>query len=147
MSEQRGSSGVAGVVKATPGAIGYADVAYALTNKLRFAKVKNKAGAFATPGIRGAIAASKSVKTIPADNAISIVDPPASAGKLAYPISTFVWAIVPLQSKQAKPVKQFLLFAISKTGQALGRSCCTHRSRTVCGSRRPRRSRRSSRPS
>ena len=54
----RGSSGVAGVVKSTPGAIGYADVAYALTNKLRFAKVRNKAGAFATPGIRGAVAAA-----------------------------------------------------------------------------------------
>jgi len=116
----RGSSGVAGVVKSTPGAIGYADVAYALNNKLRFAKVKNKAGAFATPGIRGAVAASKSVKSVPADNAISLVDPPASAGKLAYPISTFTWVIVPLEAKQAKPVKQFLLFAISKTGQALG---------------------------
>jgi phosphate transport system substrate-binding protein len=116
----RGSSGVAGVVKNTPGAIGYADVAYALNNKLRFAKVKNKAGAFATPGIRGAVAAAGSLKSIPADNAISIVDPPASAGKLAYPISTFTWAIIPLQAKQAKPVKQFLLFAISKPGQALG---------------------------
>lgn len=116
----RGSSGVAGVVKNTPGAIGYADVAYALANKIRFAKVQNKAGAFATPGIRGAIAAAASIKTIPADNAISIVNPPKSAGKLAYPISTYTWAIVPLQAKNAKPVKRFLLFAISKTGQALG---------------------------
>ena len=111
---------MAGVVKNTPGAIGYADVAYALDNKLRFAKVKNKAGAFATPGIRGAVAAAGSIKTIPADNAISLVDPPASAGKLAYPIATYTWAIVPLAAKQAKPVKQFLLFAISKTGQASG---------------------------
>ena len=45
-------------MKNTPGAIGYADVAYALTNKLRFAKVKNKAGVFATPGIRAATAAA-----------------------------------------------------------------------------------------
>jgi len=116
----RGNSGVSGVVKSTPGAIGYADVAYALSNKLRFAKVRNKARAFATPGIRGAVAAAKSIKSIPADNALSLVDPPASAGKLAYPISTFTWVIVPLEAKQAKPLKQFLLFAISKTGQALG---------------------------
>jgi len=116
----RGSSGVAGVVKATPGAIGYADVAYALQNKLRFAKVKNKAGAYATPGIRGAVAAASSVKTIPSDNAISLVDPPASAGKLAYPIATYTWVIVPTQSKQASAVKRFLLFAISKPGQQLG---------------------------
>ena len=61
----RGSSGVSGVVTSTPGAIGYADVAYALQNKLRFAKVKNKAGAYATPGIRGAVAAAATIKTIP----------------------------------------------------------------------------------
>ena len=116
----RGSSGVAGVVKSTPGAIGYADVAYALNNKLRFAKIKNKAGAFATPGIRGAAAAAAAVKTIPADNAISLVDPPKSAGRLAYPIATYTWVIVPLQAKNAKPMKTFLLFAISKVGQGLG---------------------------
>ena len=81
----RGSSGVAGVVKSTPGAIGYADVAYALTNKLRFAKVKNKAGVYATPGIRGAVAAASTIKTIPPDNAISIVDPPASARRRSSP--------------------------------------------------------------
>jgi phosphate transport system substrate-binding protein len=115
----RGSSGVSGVVKATPGAIGYADVAYALQNKLRFAKVRNKAGAYATPGIRGAVAAGSSVK-IPPDNAISIVDPPKSAGRIAYPISTYSWVIVPTESKQAAAVKRFLLFAISKQGQALG---------------------------
>ncbi len=123
----RGSSGVSGVVKSTPGAIGYADVAYALSNKLRFAKVRNSYGLFATPGIRGAIAAAKSIKSIPADNAISIVDPPKQTGKAAikatkaaYPISTFTWVIVPLESKQAAAVKKFLLYTISKPGQAQG---------------------------
>ena len=117
----RGSSGVAGVVKNTPGAIGYADVAYALTNKLRFAKVRNKAGVFATPGIRAATAAASTIKTMPADNAVSIVDPPVTKKtKLAYPISTFTWVIVPLEAKNAKELKQFFLFAISKPGQQLG---------------------------
>jgi phosphate transport system substrate-binding protein len=117
----RGSSGVAGVVANTPGAVGYADVAYALANKLRFAKVRNKAGVFATPGIRGAVAAASTIKTIPADNGISIVDPPATAKtKLAYPISTFTWVITPLQAKNAVALKRFFLFAISKPGQQLG---------------------------
>ena len=117
----RGSSGVAGVVKNTPGAIGYADVAYALTNKLRFAKVRNKAGVFATPGIRAAAAAASTIKTVPPDNAISIVDPPVTKKtKLAYPISTFTWVIVPLEAKNAKELKQFFLFTISKPGQQLG---------------------------
>ena len=117
----RGSSGVSGVVKNTPGAIGYADVAYALTNKLRFAKVRNKAGVYATPGIRAAEAAASTIKTVPADNAISIVDPPVTKKtRLAYPISTFTWVIVPLEAKNAKELKQFFLFAISKQGQQLG---------------------------
>jgi phosphate transport system substrate-binding protein len=118
----RGSSGVAGVVTNTPGGIGYADVAYALTNHLHFAKVRNKGGVFATPGIRAAAAAASTVKTMPADNGISIVDPPANTKttKNAYPISTFTWVIVPLEAKSAKEVKQFLLFVISKQGQALG---------------------------
>src|SRR6266536_575833 len=37
----RGSSGVAGIVKNTAGAIGYADIAYALTNHIQFARVQN----------------------------------------------------------------------------------------------------------
>ena len=118
----RGSSGVAGVVSSTPGAIGYADVAYAIKNKLRFARVKNKAGVYATPGIRAGAAAASTVTSLPPDNAISIVDPPASAKtKIAYPISTFVWVIAPLDSGKAKLLKQFLLFAISNQGQALGK--------------------------
>jgi phosphate transport system substrate-binding protein len=117
----RGSSGVSGVVTNTPGGIGYADVAYALTNHLRVAKVRNKAGVFATPGIRAAAAAASTIKTMPADNAVSIVDPPVGKKtKNAYPISTFTWVIVPLEAKNAQAVKRFLLFAISKPGQALG---------------------------
>ena len=118
----RGSSGVAGIVTSTPGAIGYADVAYAVKNKIRFAAVKNKHGDFATPGIRAGAAAASTVTSVPADNAISIVNPPASdKTKIAYPISTFVWVIVPQTSSKAKLIKQFLLFAISNQGQALGR--------------------------
>ena len=116
----RGSSGVAGIVTSTPGAIGYADVAYALNNHLHVARVKNKAGVYATPGIRAGAAAAATIKSVPPDNAISIVDPPASA-KAAYPISTFTWVIAPIESKKAKLLKQFLLFAISNQGQGLGK--------------------------
>jgi phosphate transport system substrate-binding protein len=117
----RGSSGVSGVVTNTPGGIGYADVAYALTNHLRVAKMRNKAGVFATPGIRAAAAAASTIKTMPADNAVSIVDPPlGKKTKTAYPISTFTWVIVPQEAKNAQAVKRFILFAISKQGQGLG---------------------------
>ena len=54
----RGSAGVSGVVTRTPGAVGYADIAYALANKLQFAAVQNKSGKYALPGIRGIKAAA-----------------------------------------------------------------------------------------
>ena len=49
----RGSSGVTGVVRQTAGALTYVDVAYSIQNKLQFATIRNRAGKFATPGLRG----------------------------------------------------------------------------------------------
>src|SRR5919198_3241574 len=54
----RGSSGVAGAVSQTPGGIGYVDVAFALKNHLKFFAMKNKSGKFATPGLKGILAAA-----------------------------------------------------------------------------------------
>jgi phosphate transport system substrate-binding protein len=115
----RGSSGVAGAVKSTEGSIGYTDVAYALGNKLRFFAVQNAAGKFETPGIKPTIAAANTVKSVPADNAISIVNPPKSASG-AYPCATFTYIIVRPNSPNRQLLKQWILFAISSTGQKLG---------------------------
>jgi phosphate transport system substrate-binding protein len=115
----RGSSGVAGAVKSTEGAIGYTDVAYALANKLRFFALQNAAGNFETPGIKPTIAAANTVKSVPADNAISIVNPPKSA-KGAYPCATFTYIIVRPNSPNRQLLKQWILFAISPTGQKIG---------------------------
>jgi phosphate transport system substrate-binding protein len=56
------------------------------------------------------------VESIPADNAISIVDPPASAAT-AYPLSTFTYAIVPQKSGKADLLKPFLTYAITTEQQ------------------------------
>ncbi len=61
----KGSSGVSGVVKNTDGAIGYADVAYALKNHLKFMAVKNASGKFTTPGLRGIKAAAATIPRRP----------------------------------------------------------------------------------
>src|SRR5437870_775220 len=53
----RGSSGVAGVVKSTEGALTYVDAAYSVNNKFQFALIQNRAGGFTTPGVRGVTAA------------------------------------------------------------------------------------------
>src|SRR5919109_905997 len=94
---QRGSSGVAAGVSQTPGGIGYVDVAYALHNHLKYFAMQNKSGKYATPGLKGILAAASSDQKPDANNALSIVNPPKKF-KLAYPISTYTYVILPLQS-------------------------------------------------
>ena len=57
-SGARASAGVTGVVDRTEGGITYADVAYALANKLKFARVQNAAKKFTLPGLRSITAAA-----------------------------------------------------------------------------------------
>jgi phosphate transport system substrate-binding protein len=115
----RGSSGVAATVSQTPGAIGYVDVAYAKANHLKFLAIKNRSGKFTTPGLRGILAAATSDQKPNAQtNELSIVNPPKKYD-LAYPISTYTYVIVPLQSTKAKELKKFLFWAVTK-GQAFG---------------------------
>jgi phosphate transport system substrate-binding protein len=116
----KGSSGVAATLSQTNGAITYVDIAYSLKNHFTFAAVKNSAGKYQLPGLRGIAAAAASVKKLPADNAISIVNPSKKA-KLAYPISTFTWVIVPLQTGKAPELRSFIGWAITK-GQTFGPS-------------------------
>jgi phosphate transport system substrate-binding protein len=115
----RGSSGVAATVAQTPGAIGYVDVAYAKANHLKFLAMKNRSGKYTTPGLRGILAAATSDQKPNAQtNELSIVNPPKKYD-LAYPISTYTYVIVPLQSAKAPELKKFLFWAVTK-GQAFG---------------------------
>jgi phosphate transport system substrate-binding protein len=116
----RGSSGVSALVKQTPGAIGYADIAYAKTNKIQFAAVQNKSGKYALPGIRGIKSAAAFDKKFAANNALSIVNPPKSKKYAnAYPICTYSYVILPRSSAKADALKQFVTWAIT-TGQQYG---------------------------
>jgi len=108
----KGSSGVAGVVASTPGAIGYADVAFALQNHLKYFAMKNNSGKFTTPGSRGILAAASSDQKPAADNSLSIVNPPKKFAN-AYPISTFTYVIVPLQTSKAADLKKLLFWAVT----------------------------------
>lgn len=112
------SSGVADAISKTPGAIGYVDVAYSLQKHLLFAAIRNRAGAYALPGLRSIGAAAATVTTISSTNELSIVDPPATSG-LAYPIATFSYVIVPLKTPNAAALRRFIAWALTQ-GQKYG---------------------------
>jgi phosphate transport system substrate-binding protein len=115
---QRGSSGVAAGVSQTPGGIGYVDVAYALKNHLKYLAMRNKSGKYATPGLKGILAAASSDQKPDSHNALSIVNPPRKF-KVAYPISTFTYVIVPLRTSKAPELKKFIFWALTH-GQKFG---------------------------
>jgi phosphate transport system substrate-binding protein len=85
----KGNEGVAGLVKQTPGAIGYVELIYALQNKMDYAKIKNKSGKFIVPSL-ASVTAAGNVK-LPDDSKIFITDTDAADG---YPISGFTWVII-----------------------------------------------------
>lgn len=85
----KGNEGVSGLIKQTPGGIGYIELAYAIQNKMAFAKIENKSGNYITPNIASTSAASD-VK-LPADSKIFLGNTEAVDG---YPISGFTWALI-----------------------------------------------------
>jgi len=90
----KGNEGVAGLIKQTPGAIGYIELAYAVQNNMAFAKMQNKAGNFITPSIASVTAAANI--QIPADTKVSLTNTDAADG---YPISSFSWVIIYKEQK------------------------------------------------
>ena len=85
----KGNEGVAGLVKQTPGAIGYIELAYAIQNKMPVAFLKNKSGNFVAPNLASTSAAAN--VDIPADMRVSITNTDAPDG---YPISSFSYILL-----------------------------------------------------
>ncbi len=94
----KGNEGVAGQIRQLPGSIGYVELIYAVENKITFGSVQNAAGNFVKASLDGVTEAAASVKNMPADFRVSITNAP---GKTAYPISSFTWLLIPVQSKDA----------------------------------------------
>ena len=86
----KGNEGVTGLVKSTPGAIGYVELAYANQNKLATAALRNRDGSFVKPSIEATSEAAAGVQ-MPADYRVSITNAP---GKGAYPIASFTYLLV-----------------------------------------------------
>jgi len=109
----KGSSGVAGLVSRTEGAIGYFDIAYSIANHLHFAAVRNAAGKFLYPSLRRIEAAAAAFTKVPANNELHIVNPPKSA-PLGYPISTYTYVIVHKKSAHAAELRKLIFWALTQ---------------------------------
>lgn len=114
----KGNDGVAGVIRQTPGAIGYVELAYAKQNKLAFALVRNKAGQYVQPTMAAVTAAMDGVAAqLVKDVRTPIVN---SAAPTAWPICGLTFLIVCQDAKDAargKQLAEFIRWAIHD-GQA-----------------------------
>ena len=85
----KGNEGVSGLVKQTPGAIGYVELAYAIQNKMPVASLKNKSGNFVAPSLASTSAAAN--VEMPADMRVSLTNTDAADG---YPICSFSYILL-----------------------------------------------------
>ena len=109
----KGNEGVAGQIRQLQGSIGYIELIYAVQNNIPYGSVKNAAGTFVKASLDGVTEAAASAKSMPADFRVSITNAP---GKTAYPISSFTWLLIPVQSKDAnkgKVLSDFLNWMVS----------------------------------
>ena len=111
----KGNDGVMGMVKQTPGSMGYVELIYAVNTKAPYGTVKNAAGKFVKADLKSVTAAAAgAAKSMPEDFRVSITNAP---GADAYPISTFTWLLIPSQiSDEAKreTIKKFLKWALTE---------------------------------
>jgi phosphate transport system substrate-binding protein len=117
----KGSEGVTGIVKQSPGSIGYVELTYATGNNLPVAEVENAAGKFVAPSAQSASADIAAFSNqIAQDVRTPIVNPPASAPE-AYPITGFTYILVYKDGSDAAKrgeVKRFVSYMVSGGQQA-----------------------------
>jgi phosphate transport system substrate-binding protein len=110
----KGNEGVAGLVKQTPGALGYVELIYALQNNISYGSVKNLAGEYVRASLESVTAAAAGVAgSMPADFRVSITNAP---GKGAYPISSFTWLLLyehPKDPTRARTLNDFVKWALT----------------------------------
>ena len=110
----KGNEGVTGLVKQTPGAIGYVELIYAVQNNIPFGRIQNAAGAFVKAELSSVTAAAAGVaKTMPEDFRVSITNSP---GKAVYPVCSFTYLLIPLKiqdANKAKMIKGFLQWMLN----------------------------------
>jgi phosphate transport system substrate-binding protein len=111
----KGNEGVAGLVKQTPGSIGYVELIYAKQNKIDYGSVQNMDGEWVSATLESVTAAADAAsKAMPKDFRVSITNAP---GKNAYPISSFTWLLFyesPKDKQRSKIMVDFVKWALTE---------------------------------
>lgn len=106
----KGNEGVTGLVKSTPGAVGYVELAYARQNGLAVAAIRNQKGNFVKPSPEGVSSAAQSAQ-VPDNLCVSITN---GSGAKDYPIASLSYILVYEDQKDAvkgKALANFLWWA------------------------------------
>jgi phosphate transport system substrate-binding protein len=114
----KGNAGVTSVISTTSGAIGYVSASYLLAAGLPVAALKNEAGNYEYPNLKNIQNAAEMIKKVPPSNELHIVDPPKKFS-IAYPLSTFTYAIAPHGAPQKGLLSEFILYVMT-VGQKYG---------------------------
>jgi len=111
----KGSAGVAGLIKQTPGCIGYVELAYVLQNNFDYAVVRNRSGKYVEPTIDGTSAATASyLDALKKDLRTSVVDTSAPDG---YPICGCTYVLLsktPKDLAKSKALVDFLKWVLTE---------------------------------
>jgi phosphate transport system substrate-binding protein len=91
----QGNDGVAAKVAATPGALGYMELTWAIRSELNYGMVRNADGAFVQANLTTLSAAAASAGAA-RDLRASLVNAP---GHDAWPITTFTWILLPASAE------------------------------------------------
>jgi phosphate transport system substrate-binding protein len=120
----KGNEGVAGLVRQTPGSLGYVELIYAVQNEIPHGAVRNASGAFVAASLASVTAAAAgAAASMPEDFRVSITDAP---GAGAYPIASFTWLLLleePADRARARAMKEFARWALTdgqSTAEQLG---------------------------
>jgi phosphate ABC transporter phosphate-binding protein len=119
-----GNEGVANAIRGTPNTIGYVELAYALTTKMPYAFLQNKAGKFIEPTLDSTrTAAASASRSLPAGDksweSVSLLNEP---GENSYPIASYSYLLLYKElsinpninsQEKAKAVADFLSWAIT----------------------------------
>ncbi|HEX6617143.1 MAG TPA: phosphate ABC transporter substrate-binding protein PstS [Gemmatimonadales bacterium] len=116
----KGNEGVTQQVKQSPGAIGYVELIYAISNGLPAAEVRNAAGRFVAPTLESVSAAADAVE-LPSDTdfRVSITNAP---GAHVYPISSFTWLLVHRKdtgSPKQEAIRKFVAWMLEPPAQRM----------------------------